>query len=101
MNLPAQAAADGHGGDAVHALEARGDFVFREFAQRDRVVFTLDAELDDRLRVRVELEDGRRVRIFRQPAADAIDARADFVGGLDRSRAPVEVQPHLAVAFRR
>ena len=47
VNLPAEPAANRHGGDAVHALEAGGDFVFREFAERDRVVFTLDAELDD------------------------------------------------------
>ena len=55
VNLPADAAVDGDGGDAVDALEARRDLVLRDLAQRDRVVVAFDADLRDRQLVRVEL----------------------------------------------
>ena len=101
VDLPAQAAVDGDRRHAVHALEARRELVLRHLAQRHRVEVALDAELHDRQRVRVELEDGGRVGVLGQAVAHAVDARADFVGGLRQVRAPVEVEAHLAVAFRR
>ena len=101
VDLPAQAAVHGHRGHAVHALEPRRQLVLRRFAQRHRVEVALDADLHDRLGARVELEDGGRLGVLRQAVAHAIDAGADFVGGLRQVGAVVEVEAHLAVALRR
>ena len=100
VNLAAQAAVDGDRGDALDALEPRRQVVGRHLAQRDRVEVALDADAHDRHRVRVELEDCRRVGVLRHAAADAIDARADFVGRFVQIGAPGKLQPHLAVALR-
>ena len=79
---------------------SRGDrVVLGDLAQRDRVVVALDAEAHDRQRGRVELEDGRRVGVFGQAAADAIDAGAHFVGGFVEVGAPGEVEADGGLAF--
>ena len=101
VDLPADAAVDRHGGDAVDALEARRDLVLRDLAERDGVVVALDADLRDRQLVRVELEDRWRISILRETAAHAINAGPHFVGRLRQVRAPLEVQLHPAVAFGR
>ena len=101
MNLAAQAAFDGDGGDALDALEARRQVVLGDLAQRDAVEVALDADAHDRRRVRVELEHDRRVGFLRQPAAHAIEPVADVVGRLVEVRAPREVQRDARRAFRR
>ena len=101
MNLPADAAVDGDGGDAIDALEPRRDLVLRHLAQRDRVVVAFDADLRDRELVRVELLNRRRVGVFGQPSAHAVDARAHLVGGFRQVMAPFEVELDLAVALGR
>ena len=100
-DLAAQAAVDAHRGHAGDALEPRRQVVLGHLAQRDRVEVALDADAHDRERGRVELEDGRRVGVLGQAAADAVDAGADLVGGLVEIGAPGEVEAHGAVAFRR
>ena len=99
-DLAAQAAVDGDRGDAGDALEARRQVVLRDLAQRHRIEVALDADAHDRHRGRVELEHRRRVGVFRQAAADAIEAGADFVGRLAQVGAPREVEAHVGVAFR-
>ena len=101
VNLTAQAALDGDGRDALDALEARRDVHLGHFAQRDAIEVALDADAHDGRGGRVELRDVRRIGFDRQAAAHAIDARADFVGGLVEVRAPREVQPDVARSFRR
>ena len=101
VNLAAQAAVDGHRGDAGDALEARRQVVLRDLAQRHRVEVAFDADAHDRHRGRVELEDRRRVGVFRQAAADAVEAGADFVGRLAEVGAPGEVEADVGVAFGR
>ena len=99
MNLTAKAAVDRDRRDARRALEARRQVVLGEFAQGDGVVVALDANLHDRLGVGVGLEDRRRIRFFRQAAANAIEPASDVVGGRVEVRTPGEVQPDVAAAF--
>ena len=101
VNLPAQAARDGHGRDAGDPLEARRQVVLGQFAQRHGVEVAFDADAHDRHRGRVELEHRRRVRIFRQAAAHAVKAGAHFIRCLAEVSAPGEVEPDVGVAFRR
>ena len=100
VDLPAQAALDGDGGDAGHAFEPLRQVVLGDLAQLDAVVVALDADAHDRHRGRVELEDRRRVRVLRQPSAHPVDAAAHVVCGLVQVHAPGEVQGDAAVAFR-
>ena len=53
------------------------------------------------MRVRVELEDRRRIGFFRHAAAHAIEARAHFVGRFVEVGAPGEVQADVGDALRR
>ena len=99
VNLAAQAAVDGDRRDARRALEARRQVVLGQLAQRDGVVVAFDADLHDRQRVRVGLEDRRRIRFFRQAAAHAIEPAADVVGRGVEVRAPREVQADVAAAL--
>jgi hypothetical protein len=92
VNLAAESAIDRHRRNTWGALEPRRQVVLRQFSQRDRVEITLHADAHDRHRVRVELEHRRRIRVFRHAAADAIEARAHFVGGFAEVGAPREVE---------
>jgi hypothetical protein len=66
---------------------------------RSLVVVALDADAHDGHRIRVELEDGRRVGVFRHAAADTVDARPDFVGRFVQIGAPGELQADVGVAL--
>ncbi len=101
VDLAAQAAVDRHRGDAGDALEARRQVVLRQLAQRHRIEVAFDADAHDRHRGGVELEHRRRVGVFRQAAADAIEAGAHFVGRFAEVGAPREVEADVGIAFRR
>ena len=104
VNLAAQAAIDGDGGDAGHALETLRQIVLGDLAQLDAVELpstAFDADAHDRRRARVELEHDRRVRFLRQPSAYAIEAVADVVGRLVQVHAPRQVERDAAGSFRR
>ena len=104
MDLAAQAAVDGDGGHALHALEARREDVLGQFTQLYAVegaVRALEREAHDRRRVRVELLDDRRVGILGQATADAVDTGADVVQRLIEVGAPGEVQLDARAAFLR
>jgi hypothetical protein len=100
-NLPSQAAIDGDGGHTFDTLEAGDQIDLCHFAQRDAVEVALDANANDGRRVGIELEDGRRIRIFGEAAANTIDARAHLVSGLVQIRAPGKIQPDVARPFGR
>ena len=99
VDLAAQPAVDGHRRDAGHPLEARRQVVLRDLAQRHRIEVAFDADAHDRHRGGVELEHRRRVGVFGQSAADAIETRAHFVRRFAEVGAPGEVQPDVGVAF--
>ena len=104
VDLPAKAAVDRHRRHAVDALEARRQRLLGQFAQLhaiERAVDAFDGQAQNRLRVRVELLNHRRVRILGQAAAHPVDARADVVHRLVEVVAPFEVHLDLAVALGR
>ena len=75
--------------------------IWKKLRKEHRIEIALDRQIDDRLRVRVGLEDLRWIRVFREPSANPIDAAPHFVERLRHVGAPGEVQPHLAPAFLR